>query len=491
MNLQTVLDYVPFYETTDIEKIKEIEIKGVQVDSRSIKDGELFVCIKGYTVDGHDYVEQAIKNGAVAVVSEKEIDIAVPVIVVSNTSRVLGLIANKYYENPSKKFPLIGITGTNGKTTITYLLESIYNAHKQKTGVIGTIQMKIGHDVYPVANTTPDALSLQKSFYQMHEEKVDTAIIEVSSHALDLGRVHGVDFDVAIFTNLSQDHLDYHEDMRDYLFAKSLLFSQLGNVYEDSKPKFAILNADDEHMEFLKKSTAQPVVTYSRTKKADVYATDIELEVTHTRFNMHTPKGSVQIDSNLIGMFNVSNMLAASAAALMQDIPLETIKIALENLEGVDGRFEAVTAGQSFACIVDYAHTPDSLENVLQTVNEFVKGKVYVVVGCGGDRDRTKRPLMANIAVKYADLAILTSDNPRTEDPTRILEDMTADLKSDHYLTIESREQAIQHAVEIAEDGDIIVIAGKGHETYQIIGHTKYDFDDRVIAKQAIEKKVK
>lgn len=488
MKLQDVLSYIPFYKTEDY--LDDIHINGIEMDSRSVKDGDLFVCINGFTVDGHDYVQDAIKSGASAIISEKSLEVSVPVIIVPNSTRALSMIVNKYYDNPTEKLSLIGVTGTNGKTTITYLLEAIFNAHEKKTGVIGTIHIKIGEQVIPVENTTPDALVLQQTFNEMVKQDVDTAIMEVSSHALDLGRVYGTDFDVAIFTNLSQDHLDYHEDMNQYLFAKSLLFSQLGNTYNNKRAKYAILNKDDANCSFLEKVTAQSVLTYSRNEKADVYATDIKLEVTHTQFQMHTPVGSVQMDANLIGMFNVSNMLAASAAAITQGIPLETIQSALNQLAGVDGRFEAVRAEQDFAVIVDYAHTPDSLLNVLETIQEFAKAKIYVVTGCGGDRDRSKRPLMAEIAVKYADHAIFTSDNPRTENPKAILEEMIEGIDTSNYTVIENRKDAIEHVVNLAQSGDIILIAGKGHETYQIIGKTKQDFDDRVIARIAIQKKV-
>ncbi|WP_368654730.1 UDP-N-acetylmuramoyl-L-alanyl-D-glutamate--2,6-diaminopimelate ligase [Ornithinibacillus sp. 4-3] len=487
MKLDKLLEILPFFSAKN--PIEDIEINNVEMDHRNIKKGDLFVCIKGFTVDGHDFIEPAIENGARAIIAEKEVNTSVPVIVVSDTTRALSLLANQFYDYPTNKLQLVGITGTNGKTTITYLLEAILNKANQKTGVIGTIQTKIGTDTYPVKNTTPDSLQLQKTFYQMVQANVDTAIMEVSSHALDLGRVYGCDYDIAIFTNLSQDHLDYHEDMKDYLRAKSMLFAQLGNGYDKAKKKFAIVNEDDVHSAILKKSTAQPVLTYGCKNTADIMAKNISLEITHTTFTLETPVGTVEIKTPLIGMFNVYNMLAAIAASLAMNIPLETIKAALENIPGVDGRFEQVKAGQDYAVIVDYAHTPDSLENVLQTITEFVKGKIYVVVGCGGDRDRTKRPLMANIAVQYADKALLTSDNPRTEDPESILEDMVAGIKKDNYEVIVQRKEAIARAVEIASEGDIILIAGKGHETYQEINNVRYDFDDRIVAHEAIRAK--
>ncbi|WP_404459178.1 UDP-N-acetylmuramoyl-L-alanyl-D-glutamate--2,6-diaminopimelate ligase [Oceanobacillus kapialis] len=489
MRLDELLEEIPFYNV-DVS-IKDIVIASVDMDSRKVIPNSLFVCISGYTQDGHDYVEQAVANGASAIVAERPIKANVPVIVVSDTARVLAMLAVRFYGYPTKALPLIGVTGTNGKTTVTYLLETIFNKDHKKTGVIGTIQMKIGDDTFPVNNTTPDSLNLQRSFRHMLEHDVEQAIMEVSSHALDMGRVYGCDFDVAIFTNLSQDHLDYHKDIDDYLRAKSLLFAQLGNTYAKHQPKFAVLNEDDPASTVLKRSTAQPVLTYSCKKDADVMATDIKLDAGGTSFTLVTPIGSISINSKLIGMFNVYNMLAASTAAIAKQVPLATIKEALDSITGVNGRFEPVDEKQNYAVIVDYAHTPDSLENVLQTIKEFAERKVYVVVGCGGDRDRTKRPLMAGIALQYADRAIFTSDNPRTEDPAKILDDMTKGLSvsKDNYEVISDRKEAIQFAVEQAEENDIILIAGKGHETYQQIGHVKHDFDDREVARNAIRKK--
>ncbi|TFJ94559.1 UDP-N-acetylmuramoyl-L-alanyl-D-glutamate--2,6-diaminopimelate ligase [Lentibacillus salicampi] len=487
MRLSDLLTVLPFYHAS--ATLDDIEISGVETDSRNIANGNLFICIEGFTVDGHDFIDQAIHNGACAVLTEKEVKASVPVIQVDDTSRAMAIVASRFYDDPTRQFPLIGVTGTNGKTTVTYLLESIFQQYKKKTGLIGTIQMKIGGDAYPVHNTTPDALYLQKAFHQMNKQNVETAIMEVSSHALDMGRVYGCDFDIAVFTNLSQDHLDYHKDMNDYLHAKSLLFAQLGNTYNERQKKFAVINEDDPNYTFLKRSTAQHVITYGCQNGAQVRATNIHLDVTETAFTMDTPIGTVQINSHLIGKFNVYNMLAASAAAICADIPLKVIKGALETVQGVSGRFQAVDGSQDFAAVVDYAHTPDSLENVLQTIKGFAENHVYVVVGCGGDRDKTKRPLMASIALKYADQAVFTSDNPRTEDPQAILDDMTEGLHADHYQVIDNRRDAIFHAVDLAEKGDIILIAGKGHETYQEIGHTRHDFDDREIAKEAIQAK--
>ncbi|HLQ97128.1 MAG TPA: UDP-N-acetylmuramoyl-L-alanyl-D-glutamate--2,6-diaminopimelate ligase [Candidatus Dormibacteraeota bacterium] len=487
IKLTELLSVIPFYKV--IGNIEETYMNKIEMDHRKINSGDAFVCLRGFTVDGHDYAEQAVEKGATIIIAEQDMKTSVATIVVPDTSRALAFIAAKFYDFPTSKLSLIGITGTNGKTTTTYLLEAIFKQDQKNTGLIGTIQMKIGDKTYPVNNTTPDSLLLQKTFKQMVDEEIDTAIMEVSSHALDLGRVHGCDYDVALFTNLSLDHLDYHKDLDDYLRVKSLLFAQLGNSYRPGDRKFAILNADDPASQLIKKSTAQHILTYGCKSNADMMAKNIELRANGTKFTLKTPIGEIEINSQLVGMFNVYNMLAASSIAVVQHVDLQVIKEALENISGVHGRFEQVNKGQRFSVIVDYAHTPDSLENVLQTITEFSKRRIFVVVGCGGDRDRSKRPLMANIAVKYADQAIFTSDNPRTENPLSILNDMTDHLKETNYEVIDDRKQAIFRAIDLAKDDDIILIAGKGHETYQEINRVKYDFDDREIASEAIKQK--
>ena len=324
----------------------------------------------------------------------------------------------------------------------------------------------------------------------MVEEKVDTAVMEVSSHALDIGRVHGCEFNMAVFTNLTQDHLDFHTSMDDYRRAKGLLFAGLGNHFDHSKPKFAILNNDDNATEEYIKSTSATVITYGIDKKSDVMAEDIKMTSSGTVFTLITPHGTKKVKMKLIGKFSVYNVLAAISACLYSNIPIDRIVKSIEIMEGVSGRFELVNEGQGYTVIVDYAHTPDSLENVLTTVKQFAKGNVFVIVGCGGDRDRTKRPLMAKIATKYADTAIFTSDNPRSEEPKAILDDMEAGVPGEKYETIIDRAAAIKYAIEKVNKDDVIIIAGKGHETYQIIGEKVFDFDDRLVASQAIKERM-
>ncbi|KGX83757.1 UDP-N-acetylmuramoyl-L-alanyl-D-glutamate--2,6-diaminopimelate ligase [Pontibacillus marinus] len=484
MKLGNLLETLHVYTAT--KSIENVQVNGIKMDSRAVQKNDLFICIEGFTVDGHDFVAQAEEKGASAIIAQKPIEASIPVILVNDSTKALAKLSNHFYGYPTNHLHLVGVTGTNGKTTTSYLIDSIFQEAQQTTGLIGTIQMKIGENTYPVKNTTPDSLFLQQNFSQMVDEGVDTAVMEVSSHALDLGRVHGCDFDIAVYTNLSQDHLDFHKDMDDYLRAKSLLFSQLGNGYHQ-KPKYAVINRDDEHSDFLIKSTAQEVITYGLDDRADIVAKNLSLTASGTSFTLGTPKGDIYIESPLVGKFSVYNMLAAASTAWLSGISLETIKKSLEHTKGVRGRFEPVLAGQDFGVIVDYAHTPDSLENVLKTVKSFVENRIFVVVGCGGDRDRTKRPLMAQVAVKYSDHTYLTSDNPRSEDPKAILEDMEKGITGEGYTVIVDRREAINEAVQHATAGDVIVIAGKGHETYQEINGERTHFDDVEVAKESIQ----
>ncbi|SFM00039.1 UDP-N-acetylmuramoylalanyl-D-glutamate--2,6-diaminopimelate ligase [Gracilibacillus orientalis] len=480
MNVNDLIKNLPDYQCK--QNLDMINIEHIAMDHRLLKEDSLFVCIKGYTVDGHQFSEAAIENGATVILAEKELDVSVPVVIVPDTSRALAHLANIFYGHSSNKLKVIGVTGTNGKTSVTHIIDEIHQYAKQKTALIGTIQMVIDGENHPVKNTTPDALFLQKNLYTMVEKGIDVATMEVSSHALDLGRIHGVDIDIAVFTNLSQDHLDYHQTMQNYLYAKSLLFSQLGNTLEHESPKYAIINQDDEYADFLKKVTAQPILTYGVQNKASFQAINVKLMANGVSFIMKTPKGDIPIESKLMGMFSVYNMLAAAAAAYASGIGFEVIQNVLNYTSGVKGRFQPVEHKKDFGVIIDYAHTPDSIENVLSTIKRFCEGDIHVVVGCGGDRDRRKRPLMAEIACQYADLAIFTSDNPRSEAPQTIIDDMVKGLTYNNYQTVLEREDAIKQAIEQANDKDVILIAGKGHETYQLVGDKVLDFDDEKVA---------
>lgn len=472
-----------------------IEITGIEVDSRQVKPGDLFIALRGFTVDGHEYIAQAVEKGAAAVLVEQSIsNLSIPVIEVKDTRKALAIVSTKFYRYPTKEMKLIGVTGTNGKTTTTYLIEQLLTDAGHKTGVIGTIQMKVGEKTFPVKNTTPDILDLQKSFRMMRDEGCEYSVIEVSSHALSLGRTWGSQFRIGVFTNLSQDHLDFHETMEKYKEAKGLLFSQLANQYGDEPEDhaYAVLNADDEASKYYAQITPAQVITYGIDQAADVQAKYIQISPEGMEFELHTFRGIRQVKTKLIGKFNVYNLLAAISTALIEGISLDQIVESITKISGVNGRFEPVHAGQDFTVIVDYAHTPDSLENVLRTIREFAGKRVTCVVGCGGDRDRSKRPLMAQIATRYSDWSVFTSDNPRTEDPEAILRDMVAGVKDENlneYTVIPDRREAIYVAIEKAKPGDIVLIAGKGHETYQEIHGVRYDFDDRLVAREAILKR--
>jgi len=484
MKLQKLLEYLhpihPF-------KGEGPEITSIENDNRKVQKGSLFICIKGYTVDGHDFAESAVNNGAAAILAERPLDLDVPVIVVNDTTRAMAVLANAFYGQPTKKLHLIGITGTNGKTTTSHLIEKIFADAGKKTGLIGTMYTKIADKTIETKNTTPESLILQKTFQQMVDAGVSLAVMEVSSHALDLGRVHGCEYDVAVFTNLTQDHLDYHKTMEEYKRAKSLLFAQLGNTIDQNKPKFAVLNADDPASDMYSRSTAAHVITYGIDQKADLQAKNIQMTPKGTNFDLIIDSTIYPIQMQLIGKFSVYNVLASISAALVSGIGIKDVIRSIEGVEGVAGRFELVNADQDFTVIVDYAHTPDSLENVLKTIQHFAKKRVFVIVGCGGDRDRMKRPLMAQIACSMATDPIFTSDNPRSEDPLAILKEMEAGVQGETYQVIPDRKEAIYTAVNQAAAGDVILIAGKGHETYQIIGNVVHDFDDRLVAREAIE----
>ncbi|GGG10268.1 UDP-N-acetylmuramoyl-L-alanyl-D-glutamate--2,6-diaminopimelate ligase [Paenibacillus abyssi] len=479
--------------TSRLEGDGSITIKDIQVDSRKVEAGDLFICLPGHTQDGHDYAFEAKNRGAAAFVTQRKLDIDAPQIIVKDCRLAMAVLSDHFFDHPSRRLRLIGVTGTNGKTTTTYLIERILADAGHSPGVIGTIEMRYDNKTYPMSGTTPEALELQRYLADMADAKSDYCVMEVSSHALEQGRVKGCHYRTAIFTNLTQDHLDYHGTMEQYAAAKGLLFSRLGNTYDEpsGSGQFAVLNADDQASAAFARLTAAEAVTYGVDHEADVRATDIRITSRGTTFKVKTFRGEADISLRMVGKFNVYNALAAITAGLIEGISLERLKQSLEQVPGVPGRVEGVDAGQSFAVIVDYAHTPDGLENVLSAVKEFAPKRVLCVFGCGGDRDRTKRPLMGQIAAKYADYVFVTSDNPRTEDPAQILKDIEAGLQeqqvdSNRYEFIIDRREAIQKAVEMASPDDVVLIAGKGHETYQIIGRDTIDFDDRLVAKEAI-----
>ncbi|GGE22572.1 UDP-N-acetylmuramoyl-L-alanyl-D-glutamate--2,6-diaminopimelate ligase [Marinithermofilum abyssi] len=473
---------------------RNVDIRGIQTDSRHVQPGDLFIALKGFTVDGHRYVEQAVNQGAAAVLVQEPVETSVTRVLVPDTRRAMAVVAAAFYRHPTRELKLIGVTGTNGKTTTVHLIQHILQEQGKKTGIIGTINMRIGEKTYPVRNTTPDVDELQKSFRMMADAGCHYALIEVSSHALDLGRTRGCEFRTGVFTNLSQDHLDYHQTMEKYRDAKGLLFTQLGNRYGDepTEQPLAVLNADEEASGHFARITSAQVITYGIDRPADVRAENIRYTSNGTHFTLHTFKGSVEMSLKMMGKFSVYNALAATAVALGEGISLEDIARALANMQGVAGRLERVDEGQPFTVLVDYAHTPDGLENVLSTITEFAEGRIFCVVGCGGDRDRTKRPIMAKIAAQYSDVTVITSDNPRTEEPQQIVDDMLEGLcgvPAEKYTVILNRAEAIHHAVKSAKPGDVVLIAGKGHETYQEVNGVRHDFDDRQVAREAIQQR--
>ncbi|MFD0692751.1 UDP-N-acetylmuramoyl-L-alanyl-D-glutamate--2,6-diaminopimelate ligase [Paenibacillus sp. GCM10027628] len=478
---------------THIQGESDTEITGIEADSRRVKQGDLFLCIPGLAVDGHDFAPRAVESGASALVVERVLDLPVPQLVVKDARYAMAVLSAHFYGYPSEKMKIIGITGTNGKTTSTYLIEKILRDQGFTTGLMGTIQMKIGDTYTDMERTTQEALDLQRSFNQMKEAGTDYCVMEVSSHALELGRVKGIHFRSGIFTNLSQDHLDYHKTMDAYQSAKGLLFSRLGNGFsgDPQKRQYAILNADDPASEAFEKLTAAQVITYGIDNECDVRAKDIRITAQGTEFRLVSFAGEAQFRMKLVGKFNVYNTLGAIASTLAEGVALEQIRNSLESVAVVDGRMEVVNEGQDFLVLVDYAHTPDGLENALSTIRDFAEGKIYTVFGCGGDRDRKKRPLMGKVTAKYSDYLYVTSDNPRTEQPDAILQDIVpgieeAGFPSEKFRLIVDRKQAIQKAIEEAGPGDVVLIAGKGHETYQDIMGVKHDFDDRLVAKTAI-----
>lgn len=471
----------------------DVEISGIELDSRKVKPGDLFVCINGAKADGHKYAEQAIQHGAAALVTEKPMDCRVPMIVVKHSREALSRLASLFYGNPSREMNVIGITGTNGKTTSSYIIEKILNDCGKRAGVMGTIETRLGEISAPMERTTVESHELQKSLRWMRENSAEYCVMEVSSHALKFGRAKGTHFRTALFTNLTQDHLDYHHTMEEYRAAKGLLFSRLGNDFSADPEcrQYAVLNMDDPASAVYAKLTAAEVVTYGLRDEADVRAEHIRVTAQGTYFEAVTFEGTVSIHLKLLGRFNVYNALGAIAVSLLEGVPLDSIKNSLEEMRPVQGRMEIVDEGQDFTVVVDYSHTPDGLDNALKTIREFTEGRVVCVFGCGGDRDRTKRPLMGEIAGRYSDYVFVTSDNPRSENAEAILQEIEPGVKKsgksqEQYELLPDRRAAIQKAVGAAAAKDVILIAGKGHETYQILNDRTIHFDDREEARQAL-----
>jgi UDP-N-acetylmuramoyl-L-alanyl-D-glutamate--2,6-diaminopimelate ligase len=477
-------------EVKPVEVIGEMntEITSVNYDSRKTSPGSLFCAIRGLQSDGTDFIPSAVEKGAAAVLAEDydgPMADGVSFIRVADARLAMALAAASFYGRPSSKLDLVGITGTNGKTTTSYLIRSILRGSGSEPGLIGTISYEYSGKKFPAPNTTPESVDLQALLNEMVKAGAKHAVMEVSSHAVALKRVAGCEFKVKLFTNFTQDHLDFHGTMEEYFAAKKALFTAFSGVN--------VINADDPKADELKRSASGEVITYGVVSRADVTASDVEISHTGTSFKLITPAGEAAIKSRLVGRHNLYNLLSAAGAAIALGRSLDEISHGLACAEDVPGRLERIDAGQDFTVLVDYAHTEDALSRALTAARELTQGRLIVVFGCGGDRDRTKRPKMGRVAASLADVVILTSDNPRTEDPLEILKQTEAGatseglkVKGSNFFTYADRADAISFAVGAARGGDTILIAGKGHEDYQIIGTAKHHFDDRETAKTAV-----
>lgn len=458
----------------------DMEIKGVTSDSRKVKEGFAFVCVCGALADGHNYAESAVKSGASVVIAERDTGFENQIIV-SDTHKAYATMCANWFHNPTDSLSVIGVTGTNGKTSVTYMLKSILERNGEKVGLIGTIQNMIGDEVFEAKNTTPGIYELQELFCKMKDAGCTYVIMEVSSHALDQRRVEGIHFKLAMFTNLSQDHLDYHITMENYLLAKKKLFDICD---------IAVINGDDGCYKQLTEGLKCKVVTYSaKSDEADYTARNIGYRPDGVVYELVGYGTISRIRLSTGGRFTVYNSMCAGVAAIELGYSIASVSDALAALNGVKGRAEVVPTGKDFTVIIDYAHTPDGLENILKTFRECEKNRLVAVFGCGGDRDRTKRPIMGEIATRFADYVIVTSDNPRTEEPSAIIEDILEGMKETKtpYTVIENRVEAIKYAVKNAQTGDIVVLAGKGHETYQILKTGTIHLDEREVVNEALK----
>ena len=461
------------------------EFSGLANDSRNVRPGDLFAAIRGFAQDGHRYAVDAVRRGAAVLLVDHQLaDLAATQVVVADTRRAFAAAAAEFYRHPSRQLRVCGVTGTNGKTTTTFLVDAILRAAGRRSAVIGTLGVQVDGapvEFHATTPTTPEASDLQRLLREMLDRGVQDVTMEVTSHALELDRVAGCRFVTAVFTNLTQDHLDLHGTLEAYRDAKARLFAM---VEPDG---VCIVNADDPYGEAMARAGRAAVWTYGIDRPARIRAEGLRLSPRGTGMTVVWPEGRVPVALPLPGRFNVSNALAAFAVGLSRGAPAETIRRVLESTPGVPGRFEPVDEGQPFAVIVDYAHTPDSLEQVLRLAAEISPGRRIVVFGCGGDRDRTKRPIMGRIGTTLADYAVFTSDNPRGEDPEAILREIEAGVPGARNFSSEAdRRRAIEQAIAMAGPGDVVVIAGKGHETYQIVGDQVIDFDDRAVARELL-----
>ena len=482
MNLKSILNGLD-YEL--LQGTEDKEINKINYDSRKVCDNDLFVCVKGYATDGHKYADKAISSGAKVIVLQDDIDIEnkdITIIKCSDTRKALALMGANYYDNPSNKMKIIGITGTNGKTTTAFMIKDILESAGKKVGLIGTIANYICGETIHTERTTPESLELQELFAHMVSKGVEYCVMEVSSHSLELDRVYGINFECGIFTNLTRDHLDFHKTFENYYGAKFKLFE---------RSSIKLINTDDTYgmqvLDDCKKLNAKDLYSFSLKSDSDYKAYDEVMGSRNIKFKVRL-NNEEEFILGIPGEYNIYNALGAIGVCHKLGISIEAIKEGIENAV-VPGRCERVGKEYNlpYEIIIDYAHTPDGLDNILKTAKAFTKGRLIAIFGCGGDRDKVKRPQMGKIGVNIADLSIITSDNPRSEDPMAIIEDIKAGLDKDNYIIIESRYDAIKKAIEMAEKDDVIVIAGKGHETYQILKDKTIHFDEREVVKEILD----
>jgi len=481
------------------EKIKKAdrqEIQGIAYDSRQVRESYLFVAIPGLKNNGVSFIEEAIKRGAKAVVTQENLPDSfehkgVSYIVVGDAREALSKLSAAFYDFPSNQLKVIGVTGTNGKTSTTYFLESILKTARLSVGLIGTINYRIGERTIPSVYTTPESLELQSLLREMVDSGISHVIMEVSSHALAQKRVSQIEFDIAVFTNLSQDHLDYHETMQSYLLSKSLLFEYLGRLSKKDRKKVGVVNGDEplipEILKILNKFPQVETLSFGLGKKNIFQAKVVDSIFPQNRFIIDNGLEYIDVNLSLPGLHNVYNALAAAACGIKLGVDSKFVKEGLEKMKNIPGRFELVGEALPFKIVVDYAHTEDALRNVLETARAFSPRRIILIFGCGGDRDKLKRPRMGKVAEKLADFSIITSDNPRSEEPERIIADIERGFGfKGNYQIIIDRYQAIKSALKMAEPDDMIIIAGKGHETYQVYKDTVSPFEDREAVKQAL-----
>lgn len=473
MRLQELLDGIEIKNGYSLNP----EISNVTDDSRKVRNSSAFVCIKGKRNDGCDYARKAVERGAAVVICDSDIGVK-NCIVVDNAREAYAIMCANYYGNCHRRLKMIGVTGTNGKTTTSFIIKKILENNGYKVGMISTVEVVIGNEKYPADYTTPDPSVLHRYFYMMKMAGCDVCVMEVSSQALAQKRTYGINFDIGVFTNLSREHLDYHGTMEDYAKAKALLMKN---------SDVSVINSDDDWAQFMKENAKGKVVTYGINSQSDLKAENIKLDFDKVEYSLTSNGESFDIVYNVIGRFSVYNSLAALAVGIIMKADMKRAVKAVAETGNVKGRVEKIKNSRGINVLIDFAHTPDSLKNVLKTVKDIYDKRLITVFGCGGDRDKSKRAVMGMIACEYSDLVYVTSDNPRTENPDKIIDDIVKDIDEGSYIRITDRTQAIKAALAEAKEGDTVLIAGKGHEKYQILGKEKIHFDEREIVKQILE----